>query len=315
MLRVALIDYGSRTAAALATANRLQHVAITAVAGSLPHDVPEEILTADSFEELCRQHASEFDAVAIRTPLRRRADVAGAAASAGKHVLLAEPFAETCEASDALVSLCRRHDVCLLAEDCHRRHPYQQTLHSSLNADQLGEPGFLRIHHWFGTDDEPPESLVERIINDMGFANWLLGRPSHIYAAQLNSDDYTQIHLGFENGGSALIDFARVAAPQGYRNVSLIAANGAAYADDHHNSHLVYGNGSTTAVTSDFGMQHWAKQLDHFAQRVTASDDAKESTEPSIAAARDAQLVAHAVAASIESGRSMRWEGDRYECV
>ena len=320
MIRVALIDYGIDAANVMAIANRLRHASITAIAGNAPPDTADmfkEIIRADSIESLCSQHAAAFDAVAIRSPTGRRADVALSAASSGKHVLLAAPVAESAAATDTLVAACREHDVCLFADLSQRWHPYQQTIKSSLESGQLGQPGLLRIHDWLGTTDESPESLAERITDDLDIVNWCFGLPNHVYAAQLKSNEYAQVHLGFERGGSALLDFANVAAPRGYRSVSMIGADGAAYADDHHNSHIIYRAGAAVADSSLFGMQHWARQLDRFAELMesgTPADGIDAGTE-SIAAARDAQCVVDAVIASIESGQAMTLKGDHYESV
>ncbi|MDA1274542.1 MAG: hypothetical protein O2960_10905 [Verrucomicrobia bacterium] len=48
-------------------------------------------------------------------------------------------------------------------------------------------------------------------------------------------------HLGFPNGGMAIIDVAACRpSPHPYYSMHLIGSAGAAYADDHHNAHLLF---------------------------------------------------------------------------
>ncbi len=108
----------------------------------------------------------------------------------------------------------------------------------------LGEPGLLRIHHW-----RPERQLVR----DLGFgeadlALWLFGAMP-VSRHSLSSPDYLQLHLGFPNDGMAVIDVAaNRPAPDPYYSLHLMGSEGAAYADDHHNAHLLMDQRGTRAV-------------------------------------------------------------------
>ena len=60
---------------------------------------------------------------------------------------------------------------------------------------------------------------------------------------------YVQVHLGFAHGGMALIGVANTLPPgDGYRSLTLIGSSGAAYADDHHQTQLLYRGGLPSAA-------------------------------------------------------------------
>lgn len=108
----------------------------------------------------------------------------------------------------------------------------------------LGEPGLLRIHHW------RPE---RQPVRDFGFgeadlALWLFGAMP-VSRHSLSSPDYLQLHLGFPNDGMAVLDVAaNRPGTDPYYSLHLIGSEGAAYADDHHNAHLLMDQRGTRAV-------------------------------------------------------------------
>ena len=79
------------------------------------------------------------------------------------------------------------------------------------------------------------------------------------------NDDYIQFHLGFTNGGMAMIDLA-ASLPSGgdYYSLTMIGEKGAAYADDHHNMNLLYSGGQPSAIRSNQGHAELVHQLQEF---------------------------------------------------
>ena len=108
---------------------------------------------------------------------------------------------------------------------------------------QLGEPGLLRIHHWLVTPSEAPATAFPQV----DLAHWFFGcQPEHIHT--LRREHYLHYHLGFKDGGMALIDIAtHRPGKENYYSMHLIGSQGAAYADDHRNVHLQFGPGGTRA--------------------------------------------------------------------
>jgi predicted dehydrogenase len=110
----------------------------------------------------------------------------------------------------------------------------------------------------------------------------------------------------------ALVDHATTLPPgSDYFALSLFGSTGAAYADDHHNMHLLYGGGRPTAVPAGQGTLHHLSELQEFV-------DAIESARPPAITADDghkAVEVVRAVGLSLKSDRAMKLAGSHYEFI
>ncbi len=290
MLRVALIGYGNLAEEIAAVSNRLRNAVLVTV-----HD------DAASAAQFIAGRAADIDAVAVRAALGGRAAIARAAFDCGKHVLLAAPFCESVEDADKLADEAAAGGLKLRADQSQHWHPYRRTIKGSLAVGELGEPGLLRIHHWFGQSNAESRTLLDQAFHASDVFDVFGETPERVFAVgnglKSSSEplDYLQVHLGFRNGGSALIDVAHIDTPYGYHNVSLIAAEGAAYADDHSNAHLVFDeNGTNAADGGPPEMLHWAAQLDDF-----ASECLGESNSQDVNAVRRSHLTALTVIESL----------------
>ena len=117
-------------------------------------------------------------------------------------------------------------------------------IHQGLAAGKLGVPGLLRLHLWL-SDAIPAGQLA---FDYFDIANRLFGTKAEIGYSH-HSDEYLQVHLGFPNGGMALIDIATARPTPGrYFSMHLIGSDGATYADDHRNAHPHFTNTGTQAL-------------------------------------------------------------------
>ncbi|MEM7264307.1 MAG: hypothetical protein AAF488_20155, partial [Planctomycetota bacterium] len=96
---------------------------------------------------------------------------------------------------------------------------------------------------------------------------------------------------------------------EGYYSFSVIGASGAAYADDHHNTHLVFGGGAPRVRFSEIEEAALAIEFDEF----LAVAREQRRPEAGVASGRDTLSVAAAVRSSLESGQVAREAGGRYE--
>ena len=116
----------------------------------------------------------------------------------------------------------------------------------SRSQGQLGEPGLLRIHYWL-TRKECPRTVA---FHQVDLAHWFFSSPPdsvYCHACQ----DYLLIHLGYPDGGMALVDIAtNRPGHSDYHSMHLIGSRGAAYADDHENNHLLLGSTGLQALIS-----------------------------------------------------------------
>ncbi len=145
-----------------------------------------------------------------------------------------------------------------------RHLPSRRLIHEKLDSG-LGDPGLVRIHRW-----SPHPLLPTR---DIDTALWLMGRTPDIVHA-VRSPGVAQIHLGFPGGGMALVAQAWGPALGAYASLSVIAANGAAHADDHPNHQLVFKGGVAHAVPCDEGDMATASMIQAFIDNTPTDRDA-----------------------------------------
>lgn len=222
--------------------------------------------------------------------------------AAKAHVLL---LAEPCPARadlDALIDTARAAGAQLAVVNPDRYLPSRQLIRQHLPA-RLGEPGLIRLHRW-----EPAAPATtpspDGLLRDLDVALWLAGRrPDRVFALSPGGDGRcVQVHLGFPGGCMALLDFdGRLPPGDDYRSLTVIAFAGAAYADDHQNTQLLYRGGRPLAVRAE---EH-AGQLAAIAQEfVDALRDGHDPTAGT-GAWRDVFTVAAAVNHSIATKQAV----------
>ncbi len=110
----------------------------------------------------------------------------------------------------------------------------------------------------------------------------------------------------------ALVDHSMMLPPgSDYFSLSVFGSAGAAYADDHHDMHLLYRGGRPTALPAGQGRLHHLGELQEFVEAIAAG------RPPAITAddGHKAAEVVRAAGRSLKSGRAMRLVGSCYELV
>lgn len=315
--RLALIGGGEDAASYTTVTPRLPNAAFAAVVDPQPdraQAAAESLgasMTANSLDKLLERGVDTFDAVIIPESSHARSSLALKAAEAGKHVLTASPLAPSVEDADKVVDACRSADVRLMASSSLRFMPSHQAVKNTLAEGKLGEPGLLRLHRW--SQPSGPNSADDIVlggsVDGIDLAIWLFdGMPTEVYAVGRQS--YAQVHLGFPDGGMALIDEARTLPNgDGYLSLSLIGSTGAAYADDHHNRNLVFQGGDPNAIDTGQDSAMLTTQLEEFVSAV------EERREPAASGAenRTALQVAEAAVTSLQSQQALQLNGGGYE--
>jgi predicted dehydrogenase len=94
----------------------------------------------------------DVDAIEICTPHHLHADIAIAAARAGKHILCQKPLAKTLAECDAMIAAAREAGVVLYYGETNRTMPAAQALRQALDAGQIGQlTGVQATYaHWQG---------------------------------------------------------------------------------------------------------------------------------------------------------------------
>ena len=256
---------------------------------------------ADSMEAALGENTA-FDAVVVDFS----ADAARAIA-AGKHVLVAAPVADSLEDTESMLRAAEEAGVFLAVGGLPVNVPANRVILDRLSSGKLGEPGLLRVHCWSG---ESSRSLASKLYGHIDLAIRFFGSsPAELYCVARGDQSYLQAHLGFAGGGMAVLDFSdRLPAGQGYDSLSLVGSSGAAYSDDHHNTHLLFAGGNPVALIDDCG-DGLLHEVQAFVDAVGGEVLAPTDDEAILAAHR----VLEAIGRSSESAQVLHERGGTYE--
>ena len=154
-----------------------------------------------------------------------------------------------------------------------RFSPEVIALRESLDSGNLGKLGLLRMHLW----NQKKSDGVQEMVHAIDLALWFFGvEPKYIHGTTSAENEVkcSLVHLGFECGGMALLDFTN-SLPTGdnYESLCLIGSKGAAYADDHRNRNLFFSGGTPTAKCPDTSMNFIGPMLADFIQKIKGGAD------------------------------------------
>lgn len=259
------------------------------------------VITAESMDVAAGANA-EFDAAAVDSS----AD-AGRAIAAGKHVLVGAPVADSLEEAEALLKAAQEAGVFLAVGGLPVNVPANRVIQNRLSSGKLGEPGLLRVHCW---RVESSRSLASKLYGHIDLAIRFFGSiPAELYSVARGDQSYLQVHLGFAGGGMAVLDFSdRLPAGQGYDSLSLIGSSGAAYSDDHHNTHLLFTGGHPAALIDDCG-EGLVHEVQGFVEAVAGEETPEINSEGILAVHR----VLEAIGRSSGSAGVLHERGGVYE--
>jgi len=234
---------------------------------------------------------------------------------ARKHVLLATDARPLRDRMEMLVRIARQAETQLSVVNPDHVLPSRQLIRQQITSGKFGEVGLVRIHRWEPTVTEGVlnrKSLPEPLVRDLEQALWLFGKsPDVVYAIEQTANeqetknrDLVQVHLGFQGGGMALINYSnRLPAGDGYQSLSVIGSSGAAYADDHQDRQLVFAGGPPQAVRGGEGIT-LAPLMQEFVDAVREQRDLTAS----LSAWTRVWEVADAVQRSLESRQAVQRE-------
>lgn len=136
----------------------------------------------------------EIDAVCIATPTGTHAEIAIAAAGAGKHVLTEKPMAATLEQADAMIDACARAGVTLGVIFMYRFMDTARKMKAAIDAGLIGRPilgecvgKFFRDQPYYDSGDwrgtwegEGGGSLMTQTSHTLDLMLWMLGEVEHV---------------------------------------------------------------------------------------------------------------------------------------
>src|SRR5581483_32193 len=227
--------------------------------------------------ELYAEPAAACHAVAYVGALRPDRAEVERLLRAGKHVLLATEPSLTWRELESLWATARHGFLQLSVVNPDRYLPSRQLIREQLG-QKLGAAGLVRVHPWEARPELRTDSslgLPGPLIAYLDLVHWLAGGPpSVVYAVEQGGGEYVQVHLGLPGGGMALLDYTRrLPAGDSYQSLSVIAASGAAYADDQHNAQLLYRGGRAQAVAVEERTRQRTLLLQEFVDALTTGCD------------------------------------------
>jgi hypothetical protein len=207
--------------------------------------------------------------------------------------------------------------------------PSRQILVDELQGTKFGIPGLIRSHRWEaplsmtceGADRAlDPTGLPAPLVRDIELAMWLKSSgPNVVHAIErpgAESDPcrfgVIQVHLGFSDGGMALLDYAdTLPAGDGYQSLSAICSHGAMYADDESNHQLAFLGGRPVAARADESVVAQSRLIQQFVDELLlpANTIPRRMTN-GIVEWRRTRAVARAVRQSLEDRRAILLEGN-----
>jgi hypothetical protein len=228
-----------------------------------------------------------------------------------KHVLLATETILPFDDLQFLVACGTKAGVRVIVMNPDRMRPSRRLFYDELRGSKFGSVGLIRLHRWQSASPRALDStqLPAPLVRDLDLVIWLAQQHPNVVHAIERKEGKTgtiQVHLGFESGGMALIDFADCL-PQGdgYQSMSAICSTGAIYADDHSNCQLNFRGGSAHALPADEGLLPLVNSIQPFVETLSAKADVSRENMPW----QDVFAVASAVRQSIDSGLAVSLEG------
>lgn len=139
-------------------------------------------VVAGSLDELL----GSVDIVDVCTATHRHAEVAIAAARAGRHVICEKPLARTLADAEAIVGACAVAGVRLFVAHVVRFFPEYAAARQQVVDGAIGEPAVLRLKrasfrprhapdHWFFDPARSGGMIVDLMIHDFDYARWVAG--------------------------------------------------------------------------------------------------------------------------------------------
>jgi myo-inositol 2-dehydrogenase/D-chiro-inositol 1-dehydrogenase len=140
---------------------------------------------------------AQVDAVDICTPTDTHAELAIAAAAAGRHVICEKPLERTHAQGQRIIDACEAAGVKLFVAHVVRYFGEYATAQAAVANGDIGTPAVVRLTRsgarpeWSGWLHEPDRAggiLLDFMIHDFDFARWIGGEVTSVYAAVSGSD-------------------------------------------------------------------------------------------------------------------------------
>lgn len=263
------------------------------------------------------------DVVDVCAPTHLHAELAIAAAEAGKHVVCEKPLARTNEQGERMVTACREAGVHLLVAHVVRFFPEYVAAKDAVDRGVVGEPAVLRLsratyqphkstNNWFLDEDKSGGLVFDLMVHDIDQARWFAGDVTSVYARGLAATrpeagvDHVLAVLRHRSGALTHLEASWAYPPPTFRTRGEIAGEAGLLSWDSDRDQPVRvvtraapGAGAAIPrVTSTAAEDPYTTQIRHFLAVLRGEVAPRVTPEDGLAAVRTAT----AIAASIASG-------------
>jgi UDP-N-acetylglucosamine 3-dehydrogenase len=216
---------------------------------------------------------ADLDAVTICTPTTTHREVATKALKAGKHLLVEKPMTNTVAEARELLSLAKKNGLKIMPGHIERFNPAVSHLKSMIDDRKLGDVMLFlarRVGRW-------PERIGDvgvvrdTAIHDIDLARYIFEDDvSSVYARigsiRHSKEDYAEIMLQFDAGGTAFID-ANWLTPRKTRTL-IVTGSEATVELDYISQELSVEDSQGTTRPSIEKKEPLALELTHFAESI-----------------------------------------------
>lgn len=224
------------------------------------HDIPRALT---NYRDLLKME--EIDVVSLALPNDLHAEVAIAAAEAGKHVICEKPLATTLEAADAMIAACDEAGVQLMYAEPLCFAPKYARARELAQSGALGEIFLIKQSEehsgphspWFWNIDRAGGgALMDMGVHGIVFAQWLLGNASithvtasmgtFVHGGKTEGEDHVVTILNFDGGQMAVIESSWAKGGGVDDRLEIYGTKG------HTRADLVFGNSLPTWSTEGY---------------------------------------------------------------
>lgn len=265
----------------------------------------------------------DIDAVVIATPQRYRAEIAEAAATAGKHLLCEKPLASSPAQAKAVIDIAHRQGVALATVHNYLFAPVYRAIKEVADSGEIGRVE-LAILNFLGVDDNPGTGTYQPrwrhltaeagggVLMDMlhavYLANWFLGAAPIAVSATVDRrrdndgdvEDLALVRYDYP-GGHALVNMAWGAGPGG---ISLGGTEGRLVLVTQDHGTLPFAPPDRIDVIGCERTRSFPADADHtrsFSELIEDFRDAVAERRPPIATGEDGLRVLEAVVGAYAS--------------
>jgi predicted dehydrogenase len=270
---------------------------------------------------------ADVDVVDICAPTHLHAEMALAAAAAGKAIVCEKPLARTLAQGQAMIAAARQAGVPLLVAHVVRFFPEYARARALVAAGEIGRPAVLRLArgsfrpkkpegNWFLDEEKSGGLLLDLMIHDLDYARWVAGEVETVFARSIGARDpaapldYGLVILRHRSGALSHVAGAWAYPPPTFRTRIEIAGDGGLIEfDSTATAPIEWLLGPGDAESPDVGLpasplleSPFTSEIHEFYRALSGGPPARVTAEDGLAALQ----IALAAAESARSGQAVR---------